>query len=106
MQADVQVKEAVIDNERPEVVVLKLYDLGIESCIKEDKEQVKKVLKTLTDSLNFDYTEIATSFYDLYQYALNVLDEDNFDDVLFIMKDLRSSWENVVNAKDGNWQTI
>ena len=100
-----QETQAIMDSDRPEVVVLKLYDIGIESCIKRDKIQVEKVLRTLTNSLNFEYTEIANSFYELYQYALKVLKEENFDDILLIMKDLRAAWENVVNAKQGDLAT-
>jgi len=89
-----------IMNDSPEMLILKLYDLGIQKCLQEDRSGVQKVLKELIDSLNFEYKDMAGSFYELYDYAMRSADAENFNEAANILEGLRSAWEKLV-AKDG-----
>ena len=84
----------------PEMLILKLYDLGIQKCFQKDRSGVQKVLKELIGSLNFEYKDMAGSFYELYDYAMRSADAENFDEAANILEGLRSAWEKLV-AKDG-----
>lgn len=90
----------------PERVILKLYDAGIEQCEQRDKVGLKETLEQLIDSLNFEYSEMAGSFLDLYDYAIRAADDGEFDEALFILKGLRSTWEEYVVAKEGISETV
>jgi flagellin-specific chaperone FliS len=83
-------------NDCPELLILNLYDLGIQFCAARQKEEARKVLVELINSLNFDYADLATSFYNLYQFALNQIEADNFDEALEIFQGLRSAWEQLI----------
>ncbi|MFQ5649942.1 MAG: flagellar protein FliS [bacterium] len=96
--------ESLVECSKPEIIILKLYDLGIAACHAGDKEKVRKVLHELTAALNFDYYEIAKSFYDLYEFSLRVLEEDRFCEVLDILIGLRSTWEKILPAPEGTSQ--
>jgi len=84
----------------PERVILRLYDMGIESCLERNKENVMKVLKELIAALNFEYKEMSSSFYDLYQFATRLVENDQLNEVLPIFQGLRSSWEKLVTARE------
>ncbi|MFQ5676388.1 MAG: flagellar protein FliS [bacterium] len=90
----------------PESVILKLYDAGIEQCEQQNKVGVKQALEHLIDSLNFEYSEMAGSFFNLYDYAIRAADLGDFDEALFILKGLRSTWEECVVAREGISATV
>ena len=80
----------------PELLILNLYDLGIQFCATRQKEKVRKVLVELINALNFDYADLAASFYNLYQFALNQVEAENYDEALEIFQGLRSAWEQLI----------
>ncbi len=89
-----------IMTDNPEMLILKLYDLGIQKCLQKDRGGVQKVLKELIRSLNFEYKDMAGSFFELYDYAMRSADAENFDEAANILEGLRSAWEKLV-SKDG-----
>jgi flagellin-specific chaperone FliS len=101
MQAGYGNAQQSINNDKglencPELLILNLYDLGIQFCATRQKENVRKVLVELINALNFDYADLAASFYNLYQFALNQVEADNFDEALEIFQGLRSAWEQLI----------
>ncbi len=84
----------------PEMLILKLYDLGLQKCHDKDGIGVQKVLKELIGSLNFEYKDMAGSFYELYDYAMRSAATENFDEAANILEGLRSAWEKLVD-RDG-----
>ena len=86
--------------DNPEMLILKLYDLGIQKCLQKDRGGVQKVLKELIRSLNFEYKDMAGSFFELYDYAMRSADANNFDEAVNILEGLRSAWGKLV-AQDG-----
>ena len=91
-------KNIMTDN--PGMLILKLYDLGIQKCLQKDRGGVQKVLKELIGSLNFEYKDMAGSFFELYDYAMRSADAKNFDEAVNILEGLRSAGEKLI-AKDG-----
>lgn len=82
----------------PEEVILGMYDIGLEACARRDKYKTKKVLTELVNALNFEYSEIAASFYNVYQFALKQAELENYDEVIEILHGLRTAWEKVVSG--------
>ena len=80
-----------------EQVILRLYDLGIQLCRERKKDDIKKVVNALINALNFEYNEIATSFFNLYKSILKMLEDDQFDQVQDLLRDLRATWEKIVD---------
>jgi len=72
--------------------LLGLYGYGIEGCAQRNKEQVTAVLKELIAILNFDYGEIAKGFYRLYAFCLAKIEDGQFDQVAWILRDLHDTW--------------
>ena len=80
-----------------ELLILRLYDLGIQLCCERKKDDIKKVVNALINALNFEYNEIATSFFNLYKSILKMLEDDQFDQVQDLLRDLRATWEKIVD---------
>lgn len=75
-----------------EKIILKMYDLFIVSCKKKDVTKMSRVLIELMGALNFDYEETATRLYRLYEYCQRQIFQKNFDEALYIIKELRDAW--------------
>ncbi len=72
--------------------LLSLYEYGVEGCAQQSREQVSAVLVELIGTLDFEYGEIAEGFYRLYEYCLRKCLEGEFDQVAWILQDLRDTW--------------
>ncbi len=75
-----------------EKIILKMYDLFLVSCKREDVNKMSKVLIELMGSLNFEYEETATRLYRLYEYCQRCIFQKKFDVAYNIISELRSSW--------------
>ena len=49
-------------------------------------------------SLNFDYKEIAFTFYNVYRYVNNLIIKGNFEDARDILVDLKNSWTSAMKV--------
>jgi len=76
----------------PEKLVLFLYDQTILGCKSDDERKASKAIAQLIDSLDFNYNEIATGLFKLYEYSLRLVKEKQFKKVLSIFIDLRNTW--------------
>jgi len=54
-----------IENTAPDITISRLFEIGIASCESREPEKAEKVIHTLIDSLNFDYSDISDSFLKL-----------------------------------------
>ena len=79
-----------------EQLVAYVYDAAISGCIKKDIEKVTKAIQVLLSSLDFgkseDQKDIASNFYNTYNYLLDLTRKNKFDDVQEILRDLKESW--------------
>lgn len=76
----------------PEQLTSYLYDIAIVACNRKDRVKACKAVQELINSLSFDHKEIATSFFQVYRYTLNAIQDGKFDAALEILTGLKSSW--------------
>ena len=83
----------------PAQLVLKVYDFVIVNCKKKDIVKASKGLVELISALNFDYDEMALGLFRLYQYCLDKIKQNEFDEALHILEGLRDAWLQALNGK-------
>ena len=83
--------EAITDN--PTEILIKVYDIAIESCDRQDMDRARRALVELIAALNFDHREVADNLYNLYRYALDQIHKSNFDGAKEILIGLRETWK-------------
>ncbi len=81
-----------IANMTPVEVVKRLYDVAILGCKKNDGALARKAITELMVSLNFEYQEMSTTLYWLYDYAKRSIREGKTDDALRVLEELRATW--------------
>ncbi|GAB1370515.1 hypothetical protein MASR1M45_05760 [Candidatus Kapaibacterium sp.] len=82
-----------------EKIILKMYDLFLVSAKKNDSSKMNKVLVELMSSLNFEFEEVATRLYRLYEYCQRCIMQRKYDEAYFIIKELRQSWAVAFNLE-------
>lgn len=82
-----------------EKIILKMYDLFLVSAKKNDSSKMNKVLIELMSSLNFEYEEVATRLYRLYEYCQRCVIRRKYDEAYMIVKDLRMTWAKAFNLE-------
>lgn len=75
-----------------EKIILKMYDLFIVSCKRNDTNKMSKVLIELMGSLNFEVGELSTRLYRLYEYCQRCIFQKKYDEALHIITELRNTW--------------
>lgn len=89
-----QYQEQAIASSSPAQLVLKLYDLGIQCCLREDRPRLRAVLAELVGSLNFEEGgDIADRLYALYEYCLNESVHGDLTIVKDVLDGLREAWK-------------
>jgi flagellar protein FliS len=84
----------------PERLVLKLYDLGITSCRRDDRAKLREVLVELISSLDFERGgEIAEQLYSLYEFCLRESALGDLEPIQDILEGLRDAWNQSVVQK-------
>ena len=83
----------------PEKLVLFLYGQAILGCKQKVEQKTSYALAILIDSLNFDYNEMATGLFRLYDYTLKMVKQNKFDQALPILTELRQTWQEAVRKK-------
>lgn len=76
----------------PEKITLKTFDLFIVSCKKQDVGKMNRILMELMGSLNFEYEDVSTRLYRLYEYCQSCILKRNYDVPLRIISEMRDSW--------------
>ena len=95
-----QYQQQAIVSSSPAQLVLKLYDLGIQSCHRNDRTKLRAVLAELVGSLNFEEGgELANRLYALYEFCINESISGDVDVILEILGGLREVWKQGVIAR-------
>ena len=81
----------------PGQLILQTYDHIIACCRKGDQFQAKKGVVELMSSLNLDYQDISGPLFRLYEYCLDVLREQRFEEAIEILSELRDTWTQVLD---------
>ncbi len=89
-------KQNEVFTSSPEKLVLLLYDQTILGCKKQDEERASLALSELINSLNFNYAEVATGLFKLYDYLMRIIKQSEFTQALYILTELRQTWSSAI----------
>lgn len=84
----------------PQQLLIKLYDIAIVNCQKQDMIRTNNAIQELSNALNFNdesAREVAIGLLRLYQFCQEQMRKNNFDIVKKILTELRDSWINAFN---------
>ncbi len=90
--------EEQINGSNPIQLLLKLYDVAITSCTREDRQRLSRAIVELISALNFEHREVALGLFRLYNYCLRNAKLGNFDAVKPILCELRDTWSSTQNS--------
>jgi flagellin-specific chaperone FliS len=76
----------------PVQLLVKVYDIAIDACQRQDKRLASKALVELISALNFEYEEIAGRFFQLYKFCMSRVKAGKFDEARKVLQDLRNAW--------------
>ena len=79
----------------PQQLVIKLYDLALISCKKEDLRKTNSAIQALTNALNFadeNAAEISAGLLRLYKFCQDQMRQGNYNIVIRILSELRDGW--------------
>ena len=82
----------------PEKLVIFLYDQAIKGCKLNNSELATKALVELIDSLNFNYADMASRLFRLYEFCLEMIRKEQYDHPLCILSELRQAWMTAIAA--------
>jgi flagellin-specific chaperone FliS len=98
-QQTISMLEAEIYSWSKEKLILKMYDLFIVSVKRNDINKGSKVLIELMSSLNFDYEDVSSRLYRLYEYCQRCIFQKKAEEALFIITELRNTWAKTFNLE-------
>ena len=76
----------------PEKIILKTYDLFLNSARRGDEQRMRRSLYGLINALNFDYGELPQRLLRLYEYCQRCVAMRRYDDAAMIIAELRQAW--------------
>jgi flagellin-specific chaperone FliS len=79
-----------------------MYDLFIVSIKRNDISKGSKVLIELMGSLNFEYEEMSTRLYRLYEYCQRCIFQKKTDEACFIITELRNTWAQAFDLNESS----
>lgn len=80
-------------------VVSDVYLRGIRACDENDATKAIKVLRVLMNALDFKYEEVASGFYRLYEYCLQMVNARKFDEAKAVLVEINQTWNKAVASK-------
>lgn len=81
----------------PEQLIVKLYDLGIAACHREDRYKVRAVLRELISALDMERGgDIAGRLYALYAFCMDQAATGDLEAVADLLSGLREAWKSSV----------
>jgi flagellin-specific chaperone FliS len=92
---------AQVQSLSPVEIMLQLYDFAIAGCVAGDSRKASAALVELIAALNFDYEEIATGLYRLFEYALREVKAQHFESAQRVLTELRSTWHQALGVPSG-----
>ena len=96
MQYQDQYLEQKILSASPKQLIAYIYDAAIVSCTKRDIEKTTAAIGILINSLNFDDNEdvqdISLKFIQYYEYILDLVRKNKFDEARDNLKEIRDAW--------------
>ena len=95
-----QYQQQAIASSSPELLILKVYDLGIQCCLQGNRSKLRAVLAELVGSLNFEEGgDIAERLYSLYEYCISESVDGDLEVIRDVLSGLRDAWREGVVAR-------
>jgi len=85
----------------PIQLLVKVYDIAIEACNRQDRKRASKAIVELIGALDFEYKEIADRFLGIYEYCMGRVRAGEYHEARELLQDLRDGW---VEASQTNGQ--
>ena len=76
----------------PEQLILYIYDASISACGRKDHVRAAEAIQELINSLNFKERKVATTFFQMYQYILNLVHKKEFEEAQMLLREIRNTW--------------
>lgn len=76
-------------------LVVMAYDVAIRACEQQDLARASRAVSLLRDSLSFDYPEVATGLFRLYQWCLDRIRAGDYGEAIKTLRGLREAWSTV-----------
>jgi len=81
-------------------LIIKVYDFIILNCKKGNMTEASRGLVELISALNFDCKEISLGLFRLYQYCMDKIKNNEFDEAIHILQGLRDAWAQSLSKND------
>jgi flagellar protein FliS len=85
-------QEDQVNTMSPIQLLVKVYDIAIESCHRQDRKRAGKAIVELISALNFEYEETANRFYGIYEFCMREIKAGNYDVARELLQTLRDGW--------------
>jgi flagellin-specific chaperone FliS len=76
----------------PVRLVVMTYDVAIKACEQRDFIRASQAVSLLRDSLNLEYGDVGMGLFRLYQWVLECIRSEAYDDALKTLRELRDGW--------------
>ena len=84
----------------PLQLVVKVYDVAIGACHRQDRRKLRAALTELIGSLNVaEGGEIAGRLYRLYEFCMDQSVDGDLENVCLVLEGLRDSWRQIAIAE-------
>lgn len=82
----------------PNQLISYIYDVAIAGCGNKDSVKAGKAVRELMKSLNFDYKEIALTFYNVYRYINQCIIRGDFLTARDMLVELKTTWDGAMKS--------
>ena len=90
-----------LEGMKPEQLVLVAFEQGVLACRRREKRRAQRVVIELIGALVLQYRAQAEGFLALYDWVLQLLGEDRFEEAGAVLDRLRAAWEQALTAPAG-----
>lgn len=91
--------EEQINGMSPVQLLVRIYDVALVSCDRQDRERLSRALVELIAALNFEHREVSVGLFRLYQFCLARAKAGDFAAVKPILSELRDTWSEVAQGE-------
>lgn len=91
-------QEQRIISATPNELISYIFDVAIAGCGKNDSIKAGKAVRELMKSLNFEYKEMALTFYNVYRYINHNIINGNFSHAREILVDIKTTWDKAMKS--------
>ena len=91
-----------LDGLSPARLLVKLYDLAIAQCDREERERLVCTLTELVAALSFDHREVSMPLFSIYDHCIRQGRAGNFGDVRAVLVQLRDAWHQSAQALESS----